>query len=117
MIQIAMALAHLHNGRSRPPCEQIPLVISFPLPHSRLKVVVHINGNGNAMLTYITAYVAASRILQSYTRLFPNQESSAYQSAEFLKADDHRVPTKKMDVYGFGSTLYTVREHPESISH
>ena len=120
MTQIATVLGHLHaNGVVHGhvyPVSRPPLVIFklFLLTHSLLKAVIRIKDDGNAMLTHTGAYTVASRVLHPYIQSFPNRESFAYSSPEFLKMDAPRVPTKAMDVYAFGSSLYTVRQHPES---
>ena len=70
--------------------------------------------DGNATLTHIGAYTVASQVLHSHNHYIPNQESFTWQAPEFLTMDVPRVPTKAMDVYAFGSTLYTVRPHHPS---
>ena len=116
MTTIAMALAHLHiNGVVHGqvyPVSKTPSTIRFPVPHSRLKGVIRITDDGNATLIHTGAYTAARRVLCSYTQSIPLQESFAYQAPEFVKMDAPCTPTKEMDVYAFGSTLYTVRHHP-----
>ena len=94
---------------SRPPSEQTTLIPLFFLTHSQLKTVIHIKDDGQATLTLTGAYTAASRVLCSYTQSIPIQESFVYQAPEFMNMDVPCSPTKAMDVYAFGSTLYTVR--------
>jgi len=112
MTQIAMALGHLHANRvvhgHVHPVSSPPSIILFPLPHSHLKAVIRIKNDGNATLTHTGAYTAASRVLHSYTRSIPPQESFAYHAPEFVRMEGPGVPTEEMDVYAFGSTLYTV---------
>ena len=113
MTQIAKALVHLHaNGVVHGhvyPVSRPPSIIILFLPHSHPKAVIRIKDDGNATLTYTGAYTAASGVLVSYTQSIPQQESFTYQAPEFVKMDAPRTPTKEMDVYAFGSTLYTVR--------
>ena len=83
----------------------IPL---FFLTHSQLKTTIHIKDDGQATLTHTGAYTAASRVLCSYTQSIPIQKSFIYQAPEFVNMDAPHQPTKAMDVYAFGSTLYMV---------
>ena len=117
MTQISMALAHLHaNGVVHGhvhPVSSPSLITPFHLTHSQLKATIRIKDDGQATLIHTGAYTAAIKVLHSYTQSLPISESFAWQAPEFVKMDAPCVPTKAMDVYAFGSSLYTVRYHPE----
>jgi len=116
MIPVAKALAYLHtNGIVHGdvhPVSRPTLISPFRRTHSQLKGVVRIKDDGNITLIHTGAYITTCRILHSYIQWIPLQESFAYHAPEFVKMDAPRAPTKEMDVYAFGSTLYTVRHHP-----
>lgn len=111
-----MVLAHLHaNGLVHGhlhPVSRPTLIILLHLPHSYLKAVIRIRDNGNSTLIHTGAYITTCRVLYSYIKSIPLQESFTYHAPEFVKMDAPLAATKEMDVYAFGSTLYTVRYHP-----
>ena len=114
-----MALAHLHangivHGHLHPVSRPTSMTI-FRLAHSHLKAVIRIKDDGNVTLIHTGAYTALCRVLHGYTQSIPPQESFAYHAPECVMVDAPHSPTKEMDVYAFGSTLYTVRHHPEII--
>jgi len=119
MIPIAKALAHLHmNGIVHGhvhPVSRPTLIIPFRLAHSQLKAVIRIKDDGNVTLIHTGANTTAWRVLHLYIQSIPLQESFAYHAPEFVMMDAPRAPTKEIDVYAFGSTLYTVRHHPANI--
>ena len=119
MIPVAKALAHLHangvvHGQLRP-VSRSALVILFHHTHSQLKSVIRIKDDGNVTMTHTGAYTAVCRVLLPHTQSIPLQKSFVYHAPEFVTMDAPYAPTKEMDVYAFGSTLYTVRHHPASI--
>ena len=116
MTQIAMALAHLHaNGVVHGhvhPVSGPTLITFFRLAHSQVQATIRIKDDGQATLIHTGTYTAASKVLHSHIQSLPISESFIWQAPEFVKMDAPWVPTKAMDVYAFGSSLYTVRHHP-----
>ena len=92
----------------------IPFV-SFARPSispllTRHKGNILITDDENISLTDISVYSEACRWVLHPHATIPIQHSSLYQSRERLHSgtDALIVPTKSMDVYAFGSTIYSV---------
>ena len=77
---------------------------------TRHKGNILITDDENISLTDVSVYTKACRWVLHPHATIPIQRSSLYQSREHLHSgtDALIVPTKSMDVYAFGSTIYAV---------